>query len=125
MFTLMCGPLLWMSVDTGDGDQLPVTTAARPLTSGSGCCGWLQFVTQGVGPVAPPKYRTDGVLATFVHILVRLKWDNPSSEHGLTDDKHPRHDRRRTHYPVICGPVHYPWTTTTCHKGYVRTKSLD
>ena len=26
-----------MSVDTGDGDRLPVTTAARPLTGGSGC----------------------------------------------------------------------------------------
>ena len=42
-------PLLWMSVDTGDGDQLPVTTAARPLAGGSGCCGWLQFVMQGQG----------------------------------------------------------------------------
>ena len=47
-------PLLWMSVDTGDGDWLPVTTAALPLTGGSGHCGWLQFVKQGVGPVAPP-----------------------------------------------------------------------
>ena len=33
------GPLLWMSIDTGDGDRLPVTTATRPLAGGSGCSG--------------------------------------------------------------------------------------
>ena len=48
------GPLLWMSVDTGDGDWLLVTMAALPLTGGSRRCGWLQFVKQGAGPVAPP-----------------------------------------------------------------------
>ena len=52
--SVRAGPLVWMSVDTGDGDRLPVTTVARPLAGGSGCCGWLQFVTQGAGPLAPP-----------------------------------------------------------------------
>ena len=38
--------------DTGDGDWLPVTTATRLLTGGSGCCGLLKLVTRGA--VAPP-----------------------------------------------------------------------
>ena len=52
--SVWAGPLLWMSVDTGDGDRLPVTMAARPVAGGSRCCGWLQFVTQGAGLLAPP-----------------------------------------------------------------------
>ena len=38
-------------------DRFPVTMATRSLTGGSGCCGWLQFVTRGAGPVAPPISR--------------------------------------------------------------------
>ena len=45
---------LLVAGDPSDGDQLPVTTAMRPLTCGFVCCGWLQFVTRGTGPVAPP-----------------------------------------------------------------------
>ena len=47
---------LMMSYDTGDGDGrcFPMAMAARSRTGGSGCCGWLQFVTRGARPVAPP-----------------------------------------------------------------------
>ena len=45
------GSSLMMSDDTGYGDWFPLITAAR---SGSGRCGWLQFMSQGVGPVSPP-----------------------------------------------------------------------
>ena len=44
--SVWASPLLWMSVDTGDGDA--------PAAGGSGCSGWLQFMTQGTGPLAPP-----------------------------------------------------------------------
>ena len=46
------GPSLMMSDDTGDGNWFPLTTAARSRGGGSGRCGWLQFVTQGAGPVS-------------------------------------------------------------------------
>ena len=48
------GSRLMVSVDTSVGDRFPVTTAARSLTGGSECCGWLQFVMRGVGAVSPP-----------------------------------------------------------------------
>ena len=43
-----------MSDDTRDGDWFPLTTAARSRGGGSGCCGWLQFMSQGTEPVPPP-----------------------------------------------------------------------
>ena len=55
---------LVMSDVMGDGDEIPMTTAARSRGSGSGCCGWLKLVSQGAGPVAPPineRWRTVGV----------------------------------------------------------------
>ena len=39
--SVRAGSLLMVSVDTGDGDRFPVTRAARSLTIGSKCCGWL------------------------------------------------------------------------------------
>ena len=39
---------------TGDGDGIPMTTAARSWGGGSGRYGWLKFVLQGAGPMAPP-----------------------------------------------------------------------
>ena len=61
--SVRAGPLLWMSVDTGDGDWLPVTMAMHPLAGGSGCCGWRQFVTQGAGPLDHPiSVRTRTVI---------------------------------------------------------------
>ena len=59
-FDVSGGGLVWatsrllVSVDTGNGDQFPMTTTARSLTGGSKCCGWLQFMTRGAGHVAPP-----------------------------------------------------------------------
>ena len=47
-------PSLLVSGDTSDGDRLPVTMAACTQTGGVVCCGWLQFVTRGGGPMAPP-----------------------------------------------------------------------
>ena len=47
--SVCAGSHLMMSYDTGDGDWFPVATASRSRTSGSRCCGWLQFVTQGGG----------------------------------------------------------------------------
>ena len=43
------GSCLMVSVDTYDGDLLPVTTVACLLIGGSGRCGWLLFVTWGQG----------------------------------------------------------------------------
>ena len=43
-----------MSDDTRDGDWFPLTTAARSRGGGSGCCGWLQFMSRGTEPVSPP-----------------------------------------------------------------------
>ena len=39
---------------TEDGDGIPMTTSARSWGGESGCSEWLQFVSQGVGPMAPP-----------------------------------------------------------------------
>ena len=44
------GAALVVSDVTGDGDEIPMTTAARSRGGGSSC-GWLKFVYQGVGPV--------------------------------------------------------------------------
>ena len=52
--SVRAGSRLLVSVDASGRDRFPVTTAARSLTGGSKCCGWLQFVTRGAGPVAPP-----------------------------------------------------------------------
>ena len=52
--SVRAGPSLLLTGDTSDGDQLPVTTATCTLTGGFVCCGWLQFVTCGAGPMAPP-----------------------------------------------------------------------
>ena len=48
-----CSRLL-MSVITGDGERFPVKTTTCSLTGSSECCGWLQFMTRGAGPVDPP-----------------------------------------------------------------------
>ena len=67
---------LIMSNVMGDGDCVPVATPARSQTGGSRCFGWLQFVTQGAVPVAPPingrertvmLNRRDGVM--YVRIV--------------------------------------------------------
>ena len=42
--SVRAGFFLLVSDDTGDGERFPVTTAARSLTGGSKCCGWLQLV---------------------------------------------------------------------------------
>ena len=52
--SVRAGPHLLVSGDTSNGDRLPVTMAACPLTGGFVCCDWLQFVTLGAEPVAPP-----------------------------------------------------------------------
>ena len=39
---------------TGDGDGIPMTTAARSWGGASGRSEWLNFVSQGAGPMAPP-----------------------------------------------------------------------
>ena len=47
--SVRAGLRVLVSVVTGDGDRLPMTMAAHPLTGGSGCCGWLQFVMRERG----------------------------------------------------------------------------
>ena len=39
---------------TGDGDGIPVTTVARSWGGGPRRSGWLNFVSQGAGSMAPP-----------------------------------------------------------------------
>ena len=34
----------------------------------------------------------------------------------MLDDRRPRFDQRRTHDPVVCGPVPYLWTTAADDK---------
>ena len=48
------GAALVVSDITGDGDEIPMTTAACSRGGGSGCSVWLKFVSQGAGPMAPP-----------------------------------------------------------------------
>ena len=45
--TQWAGSRLMVSVDTDNGDRLPVTTVAHSLTGGTWRCGWLLFVTLG------------------------------------------------------------------------------
>ena len=62
-----------------DRDLLPLTLSDM---GGSGCCGWLQFVTLGAGPVAPPinmRERTVmlgevGWCMSGLHTLSRDHW---------------------------------------------------
>ena len=43
-----------MSDVTGDGAGIPMTTVARSRGGDSGLSVWLNFVSQGTGPMAPP-----------------------------------------------------------------------
>ena len=52
--SVLAGPSLLISGDTSGGYRLPVTTAACTMPGGFVCCGWLQLVMRGVGPMAPP-----------------------------------------------------------------------
>ena len=42
-----------LSDDTDDGNAIPMTRSARSWGGDSRCSEWLQFVSQGVGPMAP------------------------------------------------------------------------
>ena len=39
---------------TEDGDRIPMTTSTHSWVGESRCSEWLQFVSQGAGPMAPP-----------------------------------------------------------------------
>ena len=43
-----------VSDGTEDGDRIPKTTSTHSWGGESGCSEWLQFVSQGARPIAPP-----------------------------------------------------------------------
>ena len=55
--SVWAGPLLWMSVDIGDGERLPVTTAARPLAGGSWVLWFAAIRDTGCGASGSSNQR--------------------------------------------------------------------
>ena len=63
-----------VSDGTEDGDRIHMTTSTHSWGGESGCSEWLQFVSQGARPIAPPcihrrvlPERGDGVYLDCIH----------------------------------------------------------